>query len=97
MRDRLPAIYIMANKRNGVLYTGVTSNLKCRVYQHKQGIIAGFTKQHNCHQLVYYEIFETMLNAIEKEKQIKSGSRKKKLMLIESMNPYWLDLYERIL
>ena len=74
-----PAIYIVANKRNGTIYTGVTSDLIKRIYQHKQGDIPGFTKKYGCNQLVYYEQWESMVNAIEREKQIKSGSRKKKL------------------
>jgi len=96
MNNRQPAIYIMTNKRNGTLYTGVTSNLVQRVYQHKQGSIAGFTKKYDCKQLVYYESCETMTNAIEREKQIKGGSRKKKLQLIEQLNPDWKDLYEML-
>ena len=97
MHELKPAIYIMANKRNGTLYTGVTSDLIKRVYQHKQGQIAGFTKEYGCHQLVYYEQYETMMAAIEREKQIKAGSRKKKLALIESINPNWIDLYNSLL
>ena len=68
-----------------------------RVYQHKQEIIAGFTKQYSCKQLVYYERGDSMMGAIEREKQIKGGSRKKKLALIENMNPRWIDLYETLL
>ena len=97
MHELKPAIYIMANKRNGTLYTGVTSDLIKRGYQHKQGQIAGFTKEYGCHQLVYYEQYETMMAAIEREKQIKAGSRKKKLALIESINPNWIDLYNSLL
>jgi putative endonuclease len=97
MRNLQPAVYIMTNKRNGTLYTGVTSNLKQRVAQHKQAIIAGFSKQYNCKLLVYYEQFDNMPDAIAREKQIKAGSRKKKLMLIESVNLQWLDLYEALL
>ena len=92
-----PAIYIMTNKRNGTLYTGVTSNLVKRVYEHKEGVVPGFTKKYDCKQLVYYETHESMDNAITREKQIKSGSRDKKLALIESMNPEWNDLYEEII
>ena len=97
MHNRRPAIYIMANKRNGTLYTGVTSNLQQRICQHKHANISGFTKQHDCKQLVYYELFDDMSTAIAREKQIKAGSRKKKLMLIESINSKWLDLYDTIL
>jgi putative endonuclease len=97
MHKRYPAIYIMANKRNGTLYTGVTSNLIMRVYQHKYADVKGFTNRYDCKQLVYYEQYEDMISAIEREKQIKAGSRKMKLALIESMNPGWLDLYETLL
>ncbi len=97
MHNRKPAIYIMTNKRNGTLYTGVTNNLQQRVYQHKYANIFGFTKQHDCKQLVYYELFDDMLSAIAREKQIKAGSRKNKLVLIERINPKWLDLYDSIL
>jgi len=97
MPNRQPAIYIMANKRNGTLYTGVTSDLIKRVYQHKEGIADGFTKKYQCKQLVYYEQFEEMIVAIAREKQIKAGSRKKKLKMIESLNPTWRDLYGTLL
>src|SRR5947207_2337920 len=97
MYERHPAIYIMANKRNGTLYTGVTSDLITRVYQHKHADIDGFTKRYHCKLLVYYEQCDDMLTAIEREKQIKAGSRKNKIKLIESMNLQWLDLYETIL
>ncbi|EKE09561.1 MAG: excinuclease ABC subunit C [uncultured bacterium] len=92
-----PAVYIMTNKRNGALYTGVTSNLIQRIFQHKNGITKGFTHRYNCKQLVYYELFADMERAILREKQIKAGSRKQKLKLIESINPEWFDLYESIL
>ncbi|QEN88173.1 GIY-YIG nuclease family protein [Labrys sp. KNU-23] len=88
-----PAIYIMASRRNGTLYTGVTSNLSERIYQHKQGLIKGFTSRYGCTSLVYYEFYEEMVPAILREKQIKAGSRRKKLELIESLNPTWRDLY----
>ena len=92
-----PAIYIMANKRNGTLYTGVTSDLIKRVYQHKSALISGFTQRYNCKHLVYYEMHEGMIEAITREKQIKAGSRKKKIALIETINPEWLDLYPSLL
>ena len=95
--EKQPAIYIMASKRNGTLYVGVTSDLIKRVYQHKNGSVPGFSDRYDCKLLVYYEIHEEMLNAIAREKQIKGGSRKKKLALIETMNPKWLDLYAGIL
>jgi len=97
MDRRQPAIYIMANKRNGTLYTGVTSNLIQRVYQHKHAEIPGFTREYACKRLVYYEQYEDMLSAIAREKQIKGGSRKKKLALIERTNSEWEDLYETLL
>jgi len=96
MKKWNPAIYIMTNRRNGTIYTGVTSNLPARVYQHKQGLQAGFTKKYECTQLVYYELHADMIAAIAREKQIKAGSRKKKLALIESINPGWLDLFETL-
>ena len=82
----------MASHRNGTLYTGVTSNLVKRVYEHKNDIAQGFTSKYGCKILVYYKVQESMAGAIAREKQIKSGSRKKKLALIESLNPYWKDL-----
>ena len=87
----------MTNKRGGTLYVGVTSNLSKRVWEHREGISEGFTKKYNLHRLVYFECGENMTAAIEREKQIKAGSRKKKIMLIESQNPEWKDLYEEIL
>jgi putative endonuclease len=87
-----PAIYIITNKKNGTLYTGVTSDLPKRIYEHKNATI-GFTARYNCKTLVYYEIFDDMENAILREKQIKDGSRDKKIALIENMNPEWRDLY----
>ena len=89
-----PAIYIMANKRNGTLYTGVTYNLLQRISQHKNNVIEGFTYQYGCKILVYYELYGDINNAIKREKQIKAGSRLKKLKLVESINPNWFDLYE---
>ncbi len=91
-----PAVYILASGRNGTLYVGVTSDLVGRVYQHKHKLVKGFTEKYGCDKLVYYEMHETMESAITREKQIKAGSRKKKLELIESMNPEWLDLYDSI-
>lgn len=84
----------MANRRNGTLYTGVTSNLVQRVYQHRQGLAPGFASRYGCKTLVYYEMHQDMLAAIAREKQIKAGSRQKKLPLIESLNPDWRDLYD---
>jgi putative endonuclease len=87
-------VYIMSNKTDTVLYTGVTSNLKFRVQQHKEGFHPkSFTKRYNIHKLVYYEGFFDIVEAICREKQIKAGSRKKKVELINKMNPDWKDLY----
>jgi predicted GIY-YIG superfamily endonuclease len=91
-----PAIYILTNERNGTLYTGVTSNLIQRIAQHKDKTTGGFTAKNNCNILVYYETYEDMEQAILREKQIKGGSRKKKLALIEKLNSSWKDLYEDI-
>ncbi|MCD7878769.1 MAG: GIY-YIG nuclease family protein [Candidatus Gastranaerophilales bacterium] len=90
-------IYILFNKRNGTLYTGVTSNLVRRIYEHKNKLADGFTKKYNVDKLGYYEIFEDINQAIKREKQIKASSRKNKLKLIESLNPEWQDLYEQII
>ena len=85
-------VYIMTNKHNTVLYTGVTRDLKRRVYEHKEGLIKGFTKKYNVNELVFYEIFRDVDQAIRREKQIKAGSRQKKIDLISSMNETWQDL-----
>ncbi len=95
--DKQPAVYILANRRNGTLYTGVTSNLVKRVWQHQNDVIDGFTRRHAVHMLVYFELLDTMDAAITREKQIKAGSRADKLRLIESVNVEWRDLYESIL
>jgi len=92
-----PTVYILANQRNGTLYTGVTSNLITRVWQHKADLVEGFTRRYSVHDLVYYELCESMLAAIGREKQIKGGSRANKIVLIESMNPEWRDLYMDII
>jgi putative endonuclease len=91
-----PAIYIMASGRNGTLYTGVTSSLSQRIFAHRHGQIEGFTKRYGCKVLVYYEYYEDMPSAIAREKQMKAGSRRDKLALIEAMNPTWRDLYEEL-
>jgi putative endonuclease len=93
MRERQPAVYIMANKFHGTIYTGVTNDLIQRIYQHKQNLTKGFTQRYRCHFLVYYELHYDIVYAIEREKQIKAGSRKNKLKLIEAINPSWFDLY----
>ncbi|MGJ4887371.1 GIY-YIG nuclease family protein [Bradyrhizobium sp. HKCCYLRH3099] len=92
-----PCVYIMANRRNGALYVGVTSDLPQRAHQHREGSVPGFTKKYGCKLLVWYEVHETMLAAIEREKQIKAGSRKKKIGLIEALNPQWNDLYDTLI
>jgi putative endonuclease len=95
--QKYPAVYIMTNKPYGTLYTGVTSNIIQRVYQHKYGDTVGFTSYYDCKYLVYYEPHENMLIAIAREKQIKAGPRKMKIALIIKMNPEWKDLYEMLL
>ena len=89
-------VYILASRRNGTLYVGVTSNLSSRAWQHREAILPGFTKRYGCKLLVWYEHFERMEEAISREKQIKGGSRAKKIALIEAMNPPWRDLYENL-
>jgi putative endonuclease len=91
-----PCVYIMANQRNGTLYTGVTSDHARRVFEHRSGLIPGFTTQYGCKLLVWYERYERMDEAIAREKHIKAGSRDKKLSLIEELNPQWRDLYEEL-
>lgn len=87
-------VYIMTNRTRRVLYTGVTSDLRERVSQHRSGEIEGFTSRYNVDTLVYFEEFEDIRDAIAREKRIKGGSRAKKLALVESMNPGWQDLAE---
>ena len=94
--DRQYFIYIVTNKTNDVLYNGVTNDLRRRVYEHKQKLIEGFRKKYNVNKLVYYEVFMDSYNAIAREKQIKSGSRQKKIDLVNSMNPKWEELYEQV-
>jgi len=89
-------VYIMTNKAHTVLYTGVTNDLKRRVYEHKEKLVEGFTKKYNINKLVYFEIFQDAYGAIAREKQIKGGSRRKKCGLIESLNPTWEDLYSKL-
>ena len=94
--DKQPAVYILASKRNGTLYIGVTSELVKRVWEHKNNMVEGFTKHYNVHRLVWYELHESMESAITREKRLKNWKRKWKLELIESNNPKWLDLYHTI-
>jgi putative endonuclease len=93
---REPAVYIMTNKRNGTLYVGVTSDLARRAWQHREGAIDGFTRRYGCKHLVWYERYDRIDEAIAREKQIKGGSRARKLALIETINPMWRDLYEEL-
>ena len=93
MRVKQPAVYIVASGPNGTLYTGVTSNLVARIWQHREGQTPGFTSRYGCKILVWFEMHETMESAILREKQIKAGSRAKKKALIDAMNPEWQDLY----
>jgi len=86
----------MTNKMNRVLYTGVTNDLKRRVYEHKNKLVEGFTKKYNIAKLVYYKVCEDIESAILREKQIKGGSRQKKIQLVNSMNKEWCDLYEEL-
>ena len=94
--DKTYCVYIMTDKRNTVLYTGVTSDLKARVYQHREKLLPGFTKRYNVSRLVYYEVGYDPTGAITREKQIKAGSRQKKIELINRMNPNWRDLYAEL-
>lgn len=94
MMDQQYYVYIITNKNNTVLYAGVTSDLKRRVYEHKGKLVDGFTKKYNLNKLVYYEVLEDIHTAISREKQIKAGSRQKKIDLINGLNKKWTDLYE---
>ena len=96
MKNREYCVYIMTNAHNTVLYTGVTNDLKRHVHQHKTGQGSSFAKKYNLHKLVYFEVDEDINAAIYREKQIKAGSRQKKVDLINSLNPEWEDLYDEI-
>ncbi len=87
-------VYILTNRYNTVLYTGVTSDLKKRVWEHRQKLVEGFTRRYNVEKLVYYEAIDDIVSAIAREKQIKAGSRQKKVDLVNGLNPQWRDLYE---
>ena len=89
-------VYILCGKRNGTLYTGVTSDLAKRVYEHKNNLVEGFTKTHGVHRLVWYERHETAQSALNREKQIKKWNREWKLRRIDESNPLWEDLYESL-
>jgi len=94
--NKLPCVYLLASKRNGTLYIGVTSDLVKRVWEHKSHVVDGFTKDYGVEQLVWYEIHETMESAIQREKALKEWQRAWKLKLIEEANPNWEDLYPSI-
>ena len=86
-------VYIITNKNNTVLYTGVTNNIQRRIFEHKEKRVKGFSSRYNVNKLVWFEIHEFIISAIKREKQIKGGSRKKEIELIQNMNPDWKDLY----
>ncbi|HET9404130.1 MAG TPA: GIY-YIG nuclease family protein [Burkholderiales bacterium] len=91
-----PCVYILASKRNGTLYVGVTSDLAKRVWEHREQFVEGFTKKYGVHELVYYELHDDMISAITREKQIKKWNRAWKLKLIEKLNPNWRDLWSEV-
>ena len=93
---KAPCVYIMASKRNGTLYVGVTSDLVQRVWQHKNGCFEGFTRQYRVHRLVWYEVHDCMDTAIGREKALKKWNRRWKIELIEQSNPMWADLYDEL-
>ena len=95
--DRIFAVYILASGRNGTLYTGITSNLIKRIWEHREGVVEGFTKEYGVKTLVWYELTENPEAAITREKQIKAWKRGWKLKLIEEKNPEWRDLYQDII
>ena len=94
--DKQPAVYILASKRNGTLYVGVTSDLEKRIWEHRNNMVEGFTKRYGVHRLVWYELHESMESAIQREKRLKEWKRIWKLELIEGTNPNWQDLYPTI-
>jgi putative endonuclease len=94
--EKQPAVYVLASKRNGTLYIGVTSDLTKRVWEHKNDLVEGFTKRYSVHRLIWYELHNSMESAIKREKSMKEWKRAWKLELIESANPDWEDLYHRI-
>jgi putative endonuclease len=94
--ERQYYVYIMTNKNNTVLYTGVTNDLRRRVYEHKNKLVDGFTKKYNITKLIYFEMCRDAVGSISREKQIKAGSRTKKIALINTTNPEWRDLYDEL-
>ena len=97
MEKPLTAVYIMANKPKGTLYCGVTHNLTRRCFEHRNGIIEGFTTRYGCKTLVWYQLYEMVIDAIAREKQIKRYNREWKIKLIERLNPEWRDLYNELI
>ena len=95
--DKKAYVYLLTNKRNGTLYTGATTNLITRIYNHKNKLVKGFTSDYGLTQLVYFEVYDELELAFEREKRIKTWRRAWKLALIEKINPYWNDLYDSIL
>jgi len=96
MRNKLFYVYILTNNSNKVLYTGITSNLKLRTYQHKNNNGSKFTSKYKIDKLVYYEVFEDPIRAIQREKTIKNLLRRKKIRLVNKFNPHWVDFYNRL-
>ena len=94
--NKQPAVYILASKRNGTLYTGVTSDLVKRIWEHRNDMVDGFTSRYGIHRLVWYELHDSMESAITREKRLKNWKRKWKLELIETRNPEWIDLFNTI-
>ena len=90
-------VYIMSNKRYGTIYVGVTSDLARRVWEHREGVIPGFTRDHGLHQLVWYEVHDAIITAIQREHNIKHWPRRWKTALVDAMNPAWEDLYEQLM
>ena len=97
MNIKQPVVYILASKKKGTLYVGVTSNLVKRIWEHKNNIVEGFTKKYSVHNLVWYELHDSMISALNREKTIKNWKREWKITRIEESNPQWDDLYKSIL
>ena len=95
--EQFYTVYILCSRRNGTLYVGVTNNLIKRVFEHKSKLVDGFTKKYNVDKLVYYELYESVADAIGREKKIKHYTRSNKIALIEGFNPEWKDLYNQII
>jgi putative endonuclease len=96
MEQKYYYVYILSNRNNSVLYVGITNNLVRRLYEHKNKLVEGFTKKYNVNKLVYYELFNNPYDAISREKQLKGCGRKRKVELINSINPEWKDLYREL-